>query len=56
MRWRSLIFSPMKNWNLEEGKPPFFKTWRRLYVAVVVYLVFLILAFTVFTRVFRFPP
>ena len=45
----------MKNSYPEEEKPPFFKTWRRLYLAVVVYLVFLILAFYIFTKVFSLP-
>ena len=45
----------MKNSKPEEEKPPFFKTWRRLYLAVVVYLIFLILAFYTFTRVFSLP-
>ena len=45
----------MKNANPEEEKPPFFKTWRRLYLAVIVYLILLILAFYTFTRVFSLP-
>jgi hypothetical protein len=37
----------------DEGKPPFFRTWRGLYIAVLVNLAVLILAFTLFTRHFR---
>ncbi|HZT32371.1 MAG TPA: hypothetical protein VFA33_20955 [Bryobacteraceae bacterium] len=32
--------------------PPFLGAWRRVYIAVAVYLVLLILAFYVFMRVF----
>ena len=45
----------MKNSKPEEEKPPFFKTWRRLYLAVIGYLIFLILAFYIFTKVFSLP-
>ena len=37
----------------DEGRPPFFSTWRRLYTAVGIYLVGLIILFYLFTRAFR---
>lgn len=40
---------------LDEEKPPFLKTWERLYAAIVGYLFFLILLFYLFTRVYQFP-
>lgn len=43
------------NQNLEEEKPPFFSTWRRLYIAVLGYLCALIFLFYVFTKAFHFP-
>ena len=42
--------------NLEEENPPFFSTWRRLYIAVLGYLCILILLFYAFTRAFHFQP
>ncbi len=36
----------------EEEPPPFLGTWGRLYTAVVVYLVAIIVAFYVFERMF----
>jgi hypothetical protein len=33
--------------------PPFLGTWVRVYQAIVVYLVLLILAFYVFTRIYQ---
>ena len=32
-----------------EGRPPFFRTWGRLYTAVLVYLGVIITLFSVFT-------
>jgi hypothetical protein len=32
--------------------PPFLRTWKRLYTAVLVYLALLIVAFYLFTRAF----
>lgn len=43
------------NQNLEEEKPPFFRTWRRLYLAVLGYLCVLIFLFYAFTQIFNFP-
>jgi len=40
---------------LDEDKPPFLGTWKRLYAAVVGYLFFLILLFYAFTRAYQFP-
>ena len=37
---------------MTEEPPPFFRTWPRLYAAVVVYLVVLIFLFYWFTRTF----
>ena len=36
-----------------DGPPPFLGTWRRVYIAVLVYLAALLAAFSVFTRAFR---
>lgn len=36
-----------------EEPPPFFGTWSRLYTAVIVYLVFLIILFYFFTKAFN---
>jgi hypothetical protein len=36
----------------DEG-PPFLGTWRRVYIAVLIYLVLLITAFYLFTRAYR---
>ena len=43
-----------QNW--EDDKPPFLRTWRRLYAAVIGYLFLLILLFYAFTRAYQFPP
>lgn len=37
----------------QDERPPFFKTWNRLYAAVIAYLCAIILLFTVFTKVFN---
>ena len=47
--------SPLLNPVPEDDKPPLFRTWRRLYVAIVVYLSSLILLFYLFTQAYRFP-
>lgn len=36
-------------------RPPLFRTWKRLYFAVVGYLFLLILLFYAFTRAFQYP-
>ncbi len=33
--------------------PPFLGTWRRVYVAILIYLCFVIAAFYLFTRAYR---
>ena len=33
--------------------PPFLRTWRRVYVAVLIYLVVIVSAFYLFTRFYR---
>jgi hypothetical protein len=38
---------------ITEERPPFLKTWRRVYLAVVVWLAVLIVAFYLFARLFR---
>lgn len=38
---------------MPDEPPPFLRTWRRVYTAVLVYLVCLIAIFYVFTRTFR---
>ncbi len=37
----------------EQERPPVFGTWRRLYWVVGLYLVLVIVLFSVFTRVFN---
>lgn len=37
----------------DEGRPPFFSTWGKLYTAIAAYLVTLIVLFYLFTRAFR---
>ncbi len=36
-----------------DDPPPFLGTWRRVYIAILIYLVLLILAFYAFTRAWR---
>lgn len=38
---------------MPDEPPPFLKTWKRVYTAVLLYLAALILAFYVFSRSFR---
>ena len=37
---------------IEDSPPPLLGTWRRIYILVLAYLAFLIIAFYVFARVF----
>jgi len=39
--------------DVPDGPPPFLRTWRRMYAAVVIFLVVLILGFYLFTRAYR---
>jgi hypothetical protein len=39
--------------DLNDEPPPFLGTWSRVYAAVLVYLVVLILLFAIFTRAVR---
>jgi hypothetical protein len=39
--------------NEEQERPPVFGSWRRMYWAVGLYLVVVIVLFSVFTRVFN---
>jgi hypothetical protein len=39
--------------NVPEEPPPFLRTWRRIYLAVLLYLAALIAVMYVFTRVFN---
>jgi hypothetical protein len=36
-----------------DDPPPFLGTWRRVYIAILIYLALIILAFYVFTRAWR---
>jgi hypothetical protein len=36
-----------------EAPPPFLRTWRRVYTAVLIYLACIITAFYLFTRAYR---
>ena len=38
---------------LPDEPPPFLGTWGRVYQAILVYLVLIILAFYLFTRIYR---
>ncbi|HWP84060.1 MAG TPA: hypothetical protein VNN17_02630 [Terriglobia bacterium] len=40
---------------VEEGSPPLFSTWGRLYAAVIGFLGLLILLFYLFTQAYRAP-
>ncbi len=37
-----------------DDRPPFFRTWKRLYIVVLVYVAGLIALFYIFTEVYRF--
>ena len=39
--------------DVPDEAPPFLGTWRRVYVAVLIYLVAIILVFYLFTRSYR---
>jgi hypothetical protein len=39
--------------NNEDEKPPFFKSWKKLYIFVLVQLAALILLFYIFTKAFE---
>ena len=39
--------------DVPDEAPPFLRTWRRVYIATLIYLVLIILAFYLFTRIYR---
>ena len=39
--------------DVPDEPPPFLGTWRRVYVGVLIYLVFIVVAFYLFTRAYR---
>jgi hypothetical protein len=39
--------------DMPDGPPPFLGTWRRIYIAVLIYLCAIIAAAYLFTRAFR---
>jgi hypothetical protein len=39
--------------DVPDDPPPFLGTWRRIYAAIVIYLVVLIFGFYLFTRAYR---
>ena len=39
--------------DVSDSPPPFLGTWRRVYAAILIYLVLLISAFYLFTRAYR---
>ena len=39
--------------DVPDDAPPFLRTWRRVYTAALIYLVLIIFACYVFTRVYR---
>jgi len=44
--------APHKPAHPVDDPPPVLGTWRRVYIAVLFYLAFLVFAFYIFTRVF----
>jgi len=36
-----------------DGPPPFLRTWKRVYVGILIYLAAVIFAFYLFTRAYR---
>jgi hypothetical protein len=44
---------PTKENEDEQGRPPFFSSWGRLYAVVLLNLAFQILLFYIFTRAFK---
>ena len=49
------LFIPNMAQEPAEERPPFWGSWRRIYLVVVVYLFSLIALFYAFTRAYRFP-
>jgi len=45
--------TPLDRRDVPDEPPPFLGTWRRVYTAVLVYLVLVILALALFTRAYR---
>jgi hypothetical protein len=43
---------PSDRSHLPDDPPPFLHSWRNVYIAVLVYLALIILAFYIFTRAF----
>jgi hypothetical protein len=39
--------------DVPDEPPPFLRTWRRVYIATLIYLVFIIFVCYLFTRVYR---
>ena len=39
--------------DVPDEAPPFLRTWRRVYIATLIYLAFIIFACYLFTRVYR---
>ena len=39
--------------DVPDEPPPFLGTWRRVYIAILIYLVVIIAAFYLFTRAYR---
>jgi hypothetical protein len=39
--------------DVPDEPPPFLRTWRRVYIGVLIYLVLIIAAFYLFTRFYR---
>jgi hypothetical protein len=45
--------TPLHTHDVPDEAPPFLRTWRRVYFAILVYLVIVIIAFYLFTRAYR---
>jgi hypothetical protein len=46
--------TPLHTHDVPDEAPPFLQTWRRVYIAILIYLVIIIIAFYLFTRAYGF--
>jgi hypothetical protein len=45
--------TPLHTHDVPDEAPPLLRTWRRVYFAILIYLVIVIFAFYLFTRAYR---
>jgi hypothetical protein len=45
--------TPLHTHDVPDEAPPILRTWRRVYFAILVYLVIVIIAFYLFTRAYQ---